>query len=67
MWPFTILTVSAPSALCYLLLLSLSPSMGRADVAEDYFVHFLPGAPEDSQLKMHAGLVFFDVRLSLLH
>ena len=54
--------VTGASTLCYLLSLALLPSVGLADMAAgDYFVHSLPGAPEDPRLKMHAGLVFHDM------
>lgn len=49
--------LSGASTLCCLLSLALFPSMGRAadKAAGDYFVHSLPGAPAEPQLKMHAG------------
>lgn len=62
------MAASGASALWGLLTLSLFPSLGRADMAAgDYFVHSLPGAPADPQLKMHAGLVFLPYPSSAIH
>lgn len=63
--PFQGKALAGASTLCCLLSLALFPSMGLADMAAgDYFVHSLPGAPEDPHLKMHAGFVFCDTPAS---
>jgi hypothetical protein len=59
---FGVKAVTGASTLYCLLSLGLFPSIALANMAAgDYFVHSLPGAPEDPRLKMHAGLVFHDM------
>lgn len=51
------LTSASPALamLSWALSLALGPGLAAAASAADYYVHSLPGAPENPLLKMHAG------------
>lgn len=48
-------TSPALAMLSWALFLALGPGLAAAASAADYYVHSLPGAPDNPLLKMHAG------------